>query len=115
MANESHLSLLEKGVKAWNEWRLEHESDQADLSEASLTGADLGNADLSKADLSGAEIFEATLFSVALDGVNFERANVGKTILATSIFHLVANWIRSAITPHLRLESTRHSFEGAYP
>jgi uncharacterized protein YjbI with pentapeptide repeats len=51
MANESHLSLLEKGVKAWNEWRLEHESDQADLSEASLTGADLGNADLSKADL----------------------------------------------------------------
>jgi hypothetical protein len=68
MANASHLSLLKKGVKTWNEWRLEHESDQADLS-----GADLSEADLSR----------ATLFSVVLDDVNFERATVGTTLFGS--------------------------------
>jgi hypothetical protein len=56
MANADHLSLLKKGVKAWNQWRLEHEQVQADLSEADLSGADLFGADLSKANLSEADL-----------------------------------------------------------
>jgi uncharacterized protein YjbI with pentapeptide repeats len=94
MANADHLSLLKEGVKDWNEWRLEHESDQADLSGADLNGAnlrsanlseaDLSNADLSYADLSEANLSEAfligaTLFIVVLNGANFDRAVVGYT------------------------------------
>jgi uncharacterized protein YjbI with pentapeptide repeats len=75
MANADHLSLLKKGVKALNQWRLEHEQVQADLSEADLFGADL-----SKANLSEANLIAASLSTVILDGVNFERARVGETL-----------------------------------
>jgi hypothetical protein len=61
MANASHLSLLKKGVKAWNKWRLKHEADQADLSDADLSNADLSNAHLRNADLSGADLRNADL------------------------------------------------------
>ena len=85
MANADHLSLLKKGVKALNQWRLEHEQVQADLSEADLSGADLFGADLfgadlSKANLSEADLIAASLSTVILDGVNFERARVGETL-----------------------------------
>jgi hypothetical protein len=105
MANASHLSLLKKGVKAWNEWRIKREPHQADLRRADLGGAllieanlggalliqanlrganlnkaFLSGADLNEANLSGADLSGAKLFSVVLDGVNFERATVGYTI-----------------------------------
>jgi uncharacterized protein YjbI with pentapeptide repeats len=51
MANASHLSWLKNGVKVWNEWRHEHEPDQADLSKADLNKANLREAELSAADL----------------------------------------------------------------
>jgi TIR domain/Pentapeptide repeats (8 copies) len=93
MANASHLSLLKKGVNAWNEWRLEHGPDQADLSganliRANLSGADLSEVDLSeanlrwayliRADLSGANLSGANLSETDLSGANLSRANLGK-------------------------------------
>ena len=60
-----------------DEWRLEHEPHQVDLSEANLSEADLNAAILRLTDLSGAK-----LLYTALDGANFERAVVGSTIFA---------------------------------
>jgi uncharacterized protein YjbI with pentapeptide repeats len=86
MANASHLSLLKKGVKAWNEWRLEHEADQVDLIQADLSGADqfradqfradLSGADLSKANLNGANLIKADLSLANLSGANLSGANL---------------------------------------
>lgn len=36
MANPEHLALLQKGVKAWNEWREENPDVEVDLSGAML-------------------------------------------------------------------------------
>jgi TIR domain/Pentapeptide repeats (8 copies) len=107
MADESQLSLLKQGVKAWNEWRRDHQRDhvdlmganlreaklnganlvranllEANLNSANLTGAELNGADLSGAVLSEANLSEATLTGANLscaflDGTNFERAIVG--------------------------------------
>jgi len=51
MANESHVSVLQQGVEAWNQWR------EQDLR------CELGliQADLSRTDLSGAAVREADL------------------------------------------------------
>jgi hypothetical protein len=49
MADESHLSLLKQGVKAWNEWRRESQRVRADLSGADLSQTDLNKAIPSKA------------------------------------------------------------------
>ena len=57
MANAYHVSSLKKGVKAWNQWRIEHEPVQADLSEADMSKAQSGNANLSKANLDNAILF----------------------------------------------------------
>ena len=51
MANESHLSVLQQGVEAWNQWRRAHPLDQeiligADPSQVDLSGADLHSANL---------------------------------------------------------------------
>ena len=98
MADQSQLSLLKQGAKAWNEWRHEHLLDRADLREADLSEAFLRRADLSEAnlrkadlswatlrlaDLSKADLFEANLSSVVLDGVDFERATVGSTLFGS--------------------------------
>jgi hypothetical protein len=39
-ANEEHLAILKRGVKAWNQWR-EGYPDMPDLREADLRGEDL--------------------------------------------------------------------------
>jgi hypothetical protein len=36
MANDEHVALLKKGVKAWNAWRDENPDIRRDLSEANL-------------------------------------------------------------------------------
>lgn len=102
MADESHLSVLRKGVGPWNEWRRsERQRSQADLSQANLsktnlieadlsnadlTKADLGEADLTRADLSGAELFEADLTKADLSrakliGAYLDRADLSKAKL----------------------------------
>jgi uncharacterized protein YjbI with pentapeptide repeats len=70
VANASHLSLLNKGVKAWNERRLKHEPDRADLSYADLRGAEL-----SKANLSGTNLSYADLSGANLSGANLTYAD----------------------------------------
>jgi hypothetical protein len=91
MANAFHLSLLKKGVKAWNEWRLEHEPDQADLinadlsyaalSYANLGGVNLRRANLIKADLTGTYLINADLSYATLSYANLSYAALSKAVL----------------------------------
>ncbi len=76
MANASHLSLLKKGVKAWNERRLEHKLDHVDLSKADLSGANLREADLSGANLREADLSGANLREANLSGANLREADL---------------------------------------
>jgi uncharacterized protein YjbI with pentapeptide repeats len=83
MANESHLSVLKQGVKAWNRWREQDSSvnpqlgeanlDRADLRRANLRDANLRDANLSKADLSEADLRDANLFGADLRGLRDAR------------------------------------------
>jgi Pentapeptide repeats (8 copies) len=65
MANDEHVALLKKGVKAWNAWRDENPNVRPDLS----------NADLSGADLAGANLREAFLFKANLGSADLVEAN----------------------------------------
>lgn len=76
MANDEHLSILDTGVVAWNEWRKENPSVKPDLMIAPLRGADLRGADLNSADLKGADLDSADLGGANLGGANLGSANL---------------------------------------
>ena len=95
MADKEHLTILEKGAYAWNDWKISREDIVADLSGAdlrqanlsditleranlrgaNLSGADLSYADLREADLRGAELIETNLFEATLNKANLSNAN----------------------------------------
>jgi HJR/Mrr/RecB family endonuclease len=93
MANEKHVEILKKGVKAWNKWLEDNPNiiipslkganlkgvnlKGADLERAMLTGANLEKANLEKANLKG-----AMLIKTKLRGANLEGANLGGASLA---------------------------------
>ena len=81
MANEDHLAILRKGVEAWNQWRLDDEMVQPDLSGANLdevdfSGANLRDADLSGANVSWANLRGASLCKADLSGVDLRAADL---------------------------------------
>jgi hypothetical protein len=81
MANPEHLTILNQGVTAWNEWRKKHKRvapalSGADLSKANLSRADLSDADLAKAALSGANLTVANLSRADLSGTNLSGADL---------------------------------------
>jgi uncharacterized protein YjbI with pentapeptide repeats len=101
MADEEQLRLLQRGVKAWNDWRRQAPDTDIDLREAYLHVAKLGEADLSGANLSGAylrganlrganlqeanlrgaQLFEADLSGANLRGADLQEAKLGKAAL----------------------------------
>jgi TIR domain/Pentapeptide repeats (8 copies) len=76
MANEEHVKILNKGVVAWNQWRLENPTVIPDLG-----AADLRQADLTARFLRGANLAGARLTGVNLSGANLSRANLFKATL----------------------------------
>jgi hypothetical protein len=76
MAIEEHLMILEKGVDAWNQWRLENPAVMPDLSRA-----DLRQADLTARFLRGANLAGVRMTGANLSGANLSRANLFKATL----------------------------------
>jgi hypothetical protein len=76
MANQEHLDILAKGVKAWNEWRTRLFDSRPDLSHANLSGAHLNDRDLSGADLNGARLSGADLSGADLSGAGLNGAHL---------------------------------------
>src|SRR5262245_525797 len=89
MANEEHVAILKKGVKAWNAWRDENPDIDPDLNgvdlregyyfiRANLRGANLHFANLSAANLSSANLKGAVLSAANLSAAAFTGANLGE-------------------------------------
>jgi uncharacterized protein YjbI with pentapeptide repeats len=115
MANEEHIEILRKGVKAWNEWRERRRDIKPDLSgvnfrcaelqngifsqtclhranfsqliltEINLTKANLIKAKFEKSDLSEADFSNANLHKADFSNANFSEAGLTRTIKASSI------------------------------
>jgi hypothetical protein len=98
--NPEHLTILEKGAMAWNQWRSQKEAhvdlSKADLSRlrlnrANLSGVDLAKARLvetrfSEADLSGADIGGADLTGAHLREADLRGTNLSKADLSRADF-----------------------------
>ncbi len=102
MANEEHLAILKRGVKAWNAWRQKNPGIRPDLCGAVLRGtalrradlylcravlneADLSDTGLRGANLSGADLHEADLRDADLRAVDLHEANLGAAVLCGAV------------------------------
>ena len=81
MANEEQLSILKKGVEAWNKWREQNGTTKVDLSGAVLSGANLSGVDFRDARLNRVDFRAANLEKARLTLANLSRA----TLIGTSI------------------------------
>lgn len=87
MANLDHLTILKRGVAAWNRWRQENpavtpnlagvEFDRTSLRRVNLAGAHLDGARLAMSNLAEANLREASLHDADLSGSNIQRADLG--------------------------------------
>ncbi len=101
MANEEHLAILKKGVKAWNEWRERNIELRPDLSGADLSepfsreielhgikgmreGPNFGNIDFGNADLSRTSLKFAGLMDAHLVGADLSKADLSEATLSGS-------------------------------
>lgn len=83
MSNEEHLTMLKRGLGAWNTWREQYPGIRPDLS-----GASLHHANLRLFNISGALLSEANLDASDLTGANLVRANLVGANLSGSILDL---------------------------
>lgn len=105
MANEEHVKILKRGVRAWNKWREKNHEIAPDLSYLDLSNANLhdanlrftnlshsnlNNADL-RADLTGAVLIHANLTKANLRGADLGHANLSGANLAGA--DLTEAWI----------------------
>jgi Pentapeptide repeats (8 copies) len=77
MADQQLLDILQQGVKAWNEWRVNNPERWLDLTEAQLERANLSRAQLEGTDLSEAQLERADLTGAQLKGANLRDAVLG--------------------------------------
>ena len=94
--NPDHLKILEKGVDAWNAWRIKEfftpPAIGADFRKPDLNGADLRKRDLSEVNLSftdlrRADLSGAILFRTNLNKANLRRANLSRANLSRAQLH----------------------------
>ncbi len=89
MANLEHLTILEQGVKVWNEWRRQYPGIMPDLDGYNMSGAILNEinffgADLSNVELNGADLTHADIRHAFINNANLNHANLSEATLATS-------------------------------
>ena len=114
MANAEHLTILKKGVKAWNAWRGDNLDVRPDLMGANLRKADIGGADLSgailreaildQADLTGADLTGADLDQTNLSYADLSEADLSEAILYQAKLHQTN--LRKAILREARIGRT---------
>lgn len=82
MANLDHLSMLETGVEAWNQWIYVNPRRHLDLSEANLSKKNLEGILLRKANLFKVNLSGSSLVGANLREANLSRANLGEVDLS---------------------------------
>ena len=76
MADENHLSLINKGTEVWNEWVDKNPDETPDLLQADLRGKQLSGINLQKANLKEAKLQLANLNNAVLNGAKMRRAKM---------------------------------------
>ena len=89
MAHPEHLTILARGVEAWNEWKRINPDTRADFRGADLAGmrlrhANLQWADLRHANLSQSDLSSGNLYWADLHYANCRQANLVRTDLTES-------------------------------
>ena len=81
MANPEHLEILDRGVRAWNQWRSGNRNTRPDLSDVELSGRDLSDINPSRAALMHARLRSTSLRSAHLDHTDLSHADLFETDL----------------------------------
>jgi hypothetical protein len=81
-ADPSHIAVLERGVKHWNEWRVKNPTVRPLLFETDLRNVQLPGVNLSEADLRGASLSNANLSGANLYRTDFYRATMWRANLS---------------------------------
>jgi uncharacterized protein YjbI with pentapeptide repeats len=87
MANPDHLAILQQGLHAWDEWRVENRAIEPDLSGADLTRADLYEFYLGRANLSEANLSKANCTNAQFEGTVLGATNLTETKGLESAVH----------------------------
>jgi uncharacterized protein YjbI with pentapeptide repeats len=90
-AAASHIRLIRRGVKRWNQWRKVNRTERVDLAGADLSqmnlvginfmGVNLSAANLHQANLTGAYLRFANLNGANLSGTNLSGSDLNSSIL----------------------------------
>jgi uncharacterized protein YjbI with pentapeptide repeats len=84
--SDDALSIIRKGKRAWNMWRIDHENIYPDLANANLSGQNLSGFDLSHANLFNANLQGADLSSSNFTEANLVQANLNRATLRNTVF-----------------------------
>jgi TIR domain/Pentapeptide repeats (8 copies) len=87
LANQEQLSVLRRGLTAWNIWREGSSLEPIDLRHADLHGMDLCCADLSNVDLAYADLRYANLHDTKFGNANLGYADLRDTDLHNADLH----------------------------
>lgn len=85
MANSEHLSILEKGVDVWNEWRQNNSHINPDLSNSNLKGKTLVGANFLNAGFENSNLSLTDLSMANLTGAQFLKADLSHSIFKNAI------------------------------
>ena len=110
MAIEEQLSILKKGVGAWNKWREQNGTTKVDLSGAVLSGLNLSGIDFRDARLTRVDFREANLQRARLSLANLSRA----TLIGTSLHRANLKETRLAHTILLNADLRDADLSSAY-
>lgn len=86
MANPEHLKILEQGVDAWNEWRIENPEVLPDLAHADFSLTNLSGADFRSANLSSAHFSSAYFNLTNLSNADLIHSDFNGTFLQEADF-----------------------------
>lgn len=80
MADQEHLSILNRGVEVWNQWREEHPEIRPDFENASFRGFgyDLRGINFKKSNLRGVDIAHTNLSAAILDEADLTFAFIAE-------------------------------------
>src|SRR5690242_18654609 len=84
MANQEHLEILARGVKAWNEWRQANPQTRPDLSGAYLARAILVRVDFHDVNLEHCDLNRASILYSDFSGANLGGASMRRTAISDS-------------------------------
>ncbi|MDA0690994.1 MAG: pentapeptide repeat-containing protein [Nitrospinae bacterium] len=86
MADENHLSLINKGAEVWNDWVEKNPDVVPDLFQADLRGKQLSKFNLQKANLKEAKLQSCNLNNAVLSDAKLRKAKLQETNLQRANF-----------------------------